>query len=187
MEVKRILKLSASMLQLHDIEDIVDRVEMLEDVDNVDLKLLLNCVNLINDTIATDYINLKETLNITNISGRLKYKDLTDKHIYKIISVKDAFDNGLAFKADMNGITCPTGDIKITYSYFPKTVGFNDEINCYGCSLTERVFAFGVVSEYLFIKFNYDDAAIWDDRFKNAMKNIVRHRKEIIMPKRRWW
>lgn len=187
MEVKKILKLCSSLLQLYDIEEILERADVLQDVDNDDLKLLLNCVNLINDTIATDYINLKETKIINNINGKISFLDISNKNIYKIISVKDSFGNRLNFKLEADGIDCPKGIVKVCYSYFPENVNFNDSINCYSTTLTERVFAFGVVSEYLFIKCNYDDATIWDDRFKNAMKNIVRHRREIVMPKRRWW
>ena len=52
--------------------------------------------------------------------------------------------------------------------------------------MNKYIFAMGVFAEYLYIKGNIDDAYMWDKRFKNSMINIVRPRRNITIPERRW-
>ena len=187
MEVNKILKLSATLLQLNGLDEIIDNSEFLRENDNDDLKLLMKSINLVTNLIATDYINLTKTKKVNNRSGIVKFKDLADEAIYKIIKVKNVFGENIPFKITSDGIDCLQGSVVVTYSYFPKEYSYNDNIDVFDMGLTERVVAFGVVSEYLFIKGNSDDASVWEDRFKNGMRPIVRHRHEVVMPKRRWW
>ena len=187
MEVNKILRLSATMLQLSDIEEIFNNVNVIEDVDNEDLRLLLNCFNLVSNSIATDYINLTKSISVVNDTGLIEWSKIGDEQIYKVIKVKDSFGHKISFKITASGIVCEKGNVTVVYCYFPKEYTYNSIMNDFTNELTERIFAMGVVSEYLFIKGNSNDASIWEDRFKNAMKNVVRVRKEIILPKRRWW
>ncbi len=187
MEVNKIIKISSTMLQLKEIEEIFRNVDIINDVDNDDLELLLNCVNLVCNTIATDYINLTKSVNVDNTSGVVAWKDISENQIYKILKVKNCYGQTIPFRAISDGVECEKGNVKIIYSYFPKDYEYNTEIIEFNSSLTERIFAMGVVSEYLFIRGNSNDASIWEDRFKNAMRNVVRTQKEIVLPKRRWW
>ena len=187
MEVNKILKLCATFLQLKNLDKVIDNSEYLLENDNEDLMLLLESLNLVTNLIATDYMNLIQSKKLKNTSGKVKFSDIHSGSIYKIIKVKNCYGENIPFRTIADGIECSTGDIVVTYSYFPKYYSYNDNIDEFGMGLTERVFAFGVVSEYLFIKGNSDDASVWEDRFKNGMRNIVRHRHEVVMPKRRWW
>ena len=187
MEVKKILKLCATLLQMKDMIEIIENSEYLNENDNEELKLLLSCINLTNNAIATDYIELTKTKLIKNSTGTISFSELSSDPIYKIIKIKNAFGEKVNFKINANELICPKGSLSITYSYFPKEYGYSDIIDEFKSKITERVFAFGVLSEYLFIKGNFDDASIWEDRFKNAMRNVVRNRHEVVMPRRRWW
>ena len=187
MEVKQILKMCATMLQLKDIGLILDSSEYLDECENKDLNLLKDCVNLVCNTIACDYINAIKSKLIDNKTGEINFSDISEDRIYKILKVKNVYGDRVPFTITTNGIICDKGSLSITYSYFPREYGFNDQIDVFKTRITERVFAFGVCSEYLYILGNSDDASIFEDRFKNAMRNIVRKQNEIIMPKRRWW
>ncbi len=186
MKVNEVLRLSSIMLQLYDIEDVLKHTNILVDVDNTDLKLLLSCINLACNTIATDYINLVEKKEVVCDDGFVPFQSISDNQIYKILSVKDSFGHKIPFRISSNGIEIESGRVQIVYSYFPAEVNYNDDVANFA-GLTERVLAYGVASEYLFIKGNFDDAAIWDDRFKNALRALVRTKHEVVMPKRRWW
>jgi len=186
MEINKILRTSATMLQLKNIEEIFRNVDTINDVDNEDLELLLNCINLVCNTIATDYINIVDS-NTVNNTGLVKWKDISNSPIYKIIKVKNCYGQTIPFVVTQDGLECEKGTIKIIYTKFPKEYSYNEQIKEFNSLLTERIFAMGVVSEFLFIKGNSDDASVWEDRFKNSMRNIVRTQKEVKLPKRRWW
>ena len=175
------------MLQLKDIEDIMKSATTIEEVRNDDLDLLINCVNLVSNAIATDYIPLVKTKNINNATGTIDFAKIASEPIYKILRIKDRFGEKVPYKIVSDGIVCQKGDVEVVYSYFPSECGVNDIIDDFHTDLTERVFAMGVVSEFLFIRGNSDDAAIWEGRFKTAMRNIIMPRKEVVMHKRRWW
>lgn len=175
------------MLQLKDISLILDNSEYLQECENKELNLLKDCVNLVCNAIACDYINVTKSKLVNNIRGEIAYNDITNDRIYKILKVKNVYGDRIPFRITDNGIECDKGNVSITYSYFPKEYGFDDVIDVFKTKITERVFAFGVCSEYLYILGNSDDASIFEDRFKNAMRNIVRKQNEIVMPKRRWW
>ena len=187
MEVNKILKLCATMLQLKDLEDCMRNPEFISENDNADLTLLMDAVNLVCNTISTDYINLTKTKIVENKSGEISFAELGEDAIYKIIKVKNMFGERVLFKVTTTGIKCDTGKLSITYSYYPREYTYGEIIDVFKSEMSERVFAMGVVSEFLFIRGNADDASIWEDRFKNAMRNIVRHRQEVVLPKRRWW
>ena len=74
----------------------------------------------------------------------------------------------------------------IEYSYFPSEVSIDSDINYY-TKVNTLTFAMGVVGEYLFLKGNIDEGAIWDKRFKQSLFSCVRPKRSIVMPKRRWY
>lgn len=187
MEVNKIIKQSVTMLQLKELEDILRSTTTIEEVENDDMELLINCINLVCNSIATDYIPLTKTKRVINVSGIIPLQGFAKEQLYKILRITDSYGQKLHFKIIAGGIVCAKGDVDITYSYFPREYTFNDTIDEFCVDLTERVVSMGVVSEYLFIRGNGDDASIWEDRFKNAMRSIMRPRREVAMPKRRWW
>ncbi|MBE5734876.1 MAG: hypothetical protein E7361_00260 [Clostridiales bacterium] len=187
MEVNKILKLSATMLQMKDVEEVFRYNETIEEFQNDDLELLVSCVNLVCSAIATDYIPLTRTKVVDNNKGVVSFAEITDRQIYKVLKVLDNYGQKMPFKITSEGIECGKGNVEIIFSCFPKDYSYNDVIDDFYADLTERVVAMGVVSEYLYIRGNSDDASIWESRFKTAMRNIVRPRKEVVLHKRRWW
>ncbi len=186
-EVNKVLKLSATMLQLKDIENILSSSSQLSEVGNDDLELLLSCLNLVCEQIASDYIHLISKKNVVTTNGFIPWSAFDGIQLYKIVKVKDSKGESLNFKIVADGIVCNSDNVQVVYSYFPQEYNFNEFISDFNCSVDERILALGVCFEYLFIKGNSTDAQIWESRFTNAMKNIVAKRKEVVLPKRRWW
>ena len=77
------------------------------------------------------------------------------------------------------------GDYFVEYSYFPNKVSINDDIDYY-LKLNELTFAMGVVGEYYYLKGAIDDACMWDKRFKSSMFNLLRPKRSVSIPARRW-
>ncbi len=151
-----------------------------------DKKLLVKCVNFINNMIATEYFPLTDVVEVRNTSGVIPFSDVSTNTIFDVIEIVDNFGQKVQFKITDKGIETAKGKLKIRYNYLPNEVDYLSNITCYPIKINSRIFAYGVVGEYLFIKGNFDDGEVWDNRFKNSMLSIQRKRKEIVMRKRRW-
>lgn len=185
MEVKEIIKLSAEFLNMKNIVDYLSgSLEASEDMDN-DINNFLLAVNMVNNNIASSYIDLIGCKDIMCFTGKISYSDITDKNIVEIRNVYNLNGDSVSFKVMPDGLFVDSGEYKIEYSYFPDRVDINSKINHY-LKLNEITFAMGVVGEYLFIKGAVDDAYMWDKRFKNSMFNLLRPKRNLIMPARRW-
>ena len=71
----------------------------------------------------------------------------------------------------------------IKYNAMPKELNFEDEFTS---TIPERVYAYGVVKEFYFIQALYEDAKIWDERFKNSIETFLRKKGNTFLPRRRW-
>ncbi len=176
MFVKKILQNVATLLQLKNVAkflksaDFPDVTEELAD----EINLLVDCVNFVNNIIATDYIQLKKTVSIATKNGKIPFTDLSQSTIYNIVSVKDSSGNKLVFKVFPEYLKTVVGNVFVSFAFFPDDVELTGSVSDYATKLSERIFAYGVASEYLFIKGNIDDAAMWNERFKQGLKIITR-------------
>lgn len=76
--------------------------------------------------------------------------------------------------------------VKIRYTYEPDVLTKTSVISNYGGKLPKRVLAYGVAMEFSFISSLSDEAYIWEARYKDSLKNIVRKKHEVKLPVRRW-
>lgn len=188
MQVNEILRNVAVMLQLNEILNIVNGKASADKDQQEELDLLISCVNFTNNIIASDYIKITEMVEVDNSTGCVYFENITDKHILDIIKVEDKFNNKIKFSITPDGIKTIKGNVFVKFAYFPNLIfNLNDEITCYKTRLNERVFAYGVAAEYLFIKGNIEDATMWDMRFKNALLSIQGRLRDVQIPKRRWY
>lgn len=186
MFVKNIVKLSAEFLNLKDVVDYINgdieaSEELLSEVNN-----LVLAVSMVNNNIASSYIELIAKTKITNCSGLIGFSKISNKSIIEIKKVTSLNGEDLNFSLSPDGVTIANSESCIVeYSYFPDMVSLDDEIVHY-LKVNEMVFALGVVGEYLYIKGAIDDAYMWDKRFKSSMFNLIRPKRSIVMPAKRW-
>ena len=53
--------------------------------------------------------------------------------------------------------------------------------------ISARILAYGVASEYCFLEMLYDDATLWENRYKNALLCAQRKKGELKLKKRGWF
>lgn len=188
MKVQQIIKTALTLINEPDTYNNISsgKLDILTDNDKATYNALISCVNLTNNVLATEYYPLKQTINI-NSSGKLSYSDISSSlAISQILKVEGGF-GGVRFKEYPDYIETPKGNFKITFTYLPKTIAnINESILCYPTKLTERIFAYGVVSEYYFIMGMYDDAVVWDARFKNSLQTVLKPKHEVKIKNRLW-
>lgn len=149
-----------------------------------DGKALLECYNIIENEIALDYYPLKkeETLSCTN--GKLVFSRLTVQPA-EILSVKDKYGNRIPFRCFPDYLEADCESATVLYSYAPSAKGISD--NCeYGGKISARLMAFGVVSEYLIRRGEYERGKLWAVKYRDCLQaaGILRH--PLSVRSRRW-
>ena len=184
MKVKEILRNCAILL---DDSTLASKVNtgVFNTQENQVIQLLLDCIQLTNIRIASEHIYLKDLASVNVLNDEINLTDITTKKIFDIVSIKR---DGYPVQFSIRGgkVYTKSGKLDIEYTYLPESHDINSEITYYPCRINERVFAYGVVSEYLAIKGNIDDSAMWEDKFLRSISQLYAKHKEIIMPKRRW-
>ncbi len=152
-----------------------------EEMQNL-LDKFVKCFNLVRNEIASEYEPLLKEEIVETEKGKILFSSLQEK-VVEVVSVKDMNDNSLVFKNFDNYVEVNCPKVKIYYNAYPQTLTIDGEFNS---TLPERVYAYGTAREYYFIESLYEDASIWDERFKNSLQNLIRKKSQTIMPVGRW-
>lgn len=148
------------------------------------LETMIKCFNLVNQEIASDYLPflLEEEIDVRN--SILNFSSLS-KNVVAVYQVKDCLGFGLKFRNYPNYVEIFGAAKKIVYSYLPAELELDAQVESNN-GLSERVYAYGVASEYLLVDGMSDDAEIWEERFKESLFMLSRRHGEHRLPRRRW-
>lgn len=193
MKIRDIAELAAVLLQRHDIinTNVFMQTEendlVKNEIDsNRDLRLLIRCVNLVVKEIACDYIPLLHTQKMTAVDGKIPYTQF-EKTLLEIKSVKDEGGNSVRYFTLPDCVAVEDGNFEVSYAFIPKDKAFFDDLDFAGTKASDRVFAYGAAAEFCLISGMYDEALMWERRYKDALLVATRKNTEVIMPRRRWW
>lgn len=186
MQVKDIIRYCAVLLDDEQLWTELDSSNLSSQ--NVAIKnKLLECLNIINKKIATKYCPIKNKKVLYSNNKKIILDTISDEKILNILYVY-LNDVKIDFSVNNGYLTTNTcGTLTITYNILPKNLKYDDEINYYSNKITESVFAYGVVSEYLYIMGNTTEAKIWEEKFEDGLRDLSTFRRDIIMPARRWY
>ena len=124
---------------------------------------------------------------LMNKDPLIAFENIDNEAILDIVSIKDLYGDKVPFSITSSGVKVNySGYVNITYSHFPAEVQENDQINDFKTKLNERIFAYGVASEFLFIKGSVDDSSMWDTRFKRELLTLNRPGKSLHIPARKF-
>ncbi|MBE7076138.1 MAG: hypothetical protein E7375_03650 [Clostridiales bacterium] len=185
MTVKDILKLTCEFVGEREILSKLITSSSLTEREQEKLNIMTNCFNLINQEIASDYLPFLTKEEIVVEKSTIDFLDLS-KRVVNVYEIRDKFGKNLRFRNFSNYIEVFGKAKTIVYSYLPNNFAVEDEVEMYN-GLSARVYAYGVASEYLLVDGLSEDAAIWENRFKDSLFVLSRKRGEHLMPKRRWF
>lgn len=188
MTVKQVLKLSVMFLgkdELLSCPYFAGGDGEISEKDQKELSLLQRCLNLVVSEISTDYLPIYKTKKIAFSNQECNIVNV-DSNIYQIIKIINNKNFEIGFKVFGDKIVANTTNAEITYTSFAPTCNLDSNIETFSNKVSERVFAYGVAMEYSFISSLYEDASVWESRYKNALFSITHKKNNIIMPKRRW-
>ncbi|MBQ8407210.1 MAG: hypothetical protein IJY38_04750 [Clostridia bacterium] len=182
MEVKDILLKAAAQM------GILDRVKGAYDNGTAnqdeEVQALLKCFHLVENEVALDYIPLRAEDTLISPSGTVRFSELALKPV-RIISVTDEWGNSLKFKLFHDFLKTEAGKIKILYSYLPMEKDAFGESD-FQLLLSERALSFGVCAEYCLLSGLYEQANVWQNKYKDAIKAAMRSQKSRVISSRRW-
>ena len=105
------------------------------------------------------------------------------------LAVKGVYDlsnTSVQFSLDYDGIVVPRGKYKVTIACFPEDKVLEDVVDDYPMVISDKIFAYGVIAEYLLIKGDIDTASVYDLKFKQALRDAIRPRHSISLKERKF-
>ena len=182
MKVNEIILSAASLIGYYEqVKDYIDG----EGEDGATVtELLLRCFNLVENELALDYLPLvAEEEKVTN-AGKIVYSGLNNS-IVRIIRVTDEEGNSIAYQVFPDYLMTQTGKVHIVYSYTPtpKTIGDESDFTLY---VSTRMFEYGILAEYFAAVGRFEEANVWDEKYKDAIEAAYRAQSGGRMPVRRW-
>ena len=149
-----------------------------------DVGLLLTCFNLVENELALDYLPLIAEDELTSATGVVEYSVLANP-VVRILSVEDEWENSVKFKLFPSYLKTQAGKVKITYTYTPSEKTIEDDSD-YVTQVSVRLFSYGVAAEYLLAIGEFEQAAVWDRKYKEAIEAAYRMLPCKRIKSRRW-
>ncbi len=182
MTVKEILKAAAVEL------GIADQVEAYFAGDYPDgiteVNALLRCFNLVENELAIDYLPLYAEEEIYSATGAI-YFSVFSKPVVRVIHVVDESGNDAPFKLFPKYLKTQGGKVVIRYTYTPKEKTVDGESD-FPANVSLRLFAYGIAAEYSLASGMFEDAAIWEKKYKDAITAAYRVSPCRRIRSRRW-
>lgn len=152
--------------------------------DDSEIVTIVKCINMIISEIASDYIPVVFEEEVEAVNGLIPYDKLTKR----LINLKKVSKNATKIGAKMfpNEIVLnECGLVKVQYCYLPKEVKLGDDIDL-SPRVTLMLVAYGALGEYCLLMGRYEDAMLFDKRYREMLKIACRTTKEIRL-KHGWW
>lgn len=186
MTVKEVLELSCMFLGKEELlESGYFKGEEIEESLKSEFEMLQKCLNLIVAEIATDYLPIYATKTAKTNGGELILDDI-DENIFQIVKIQNEQGYNVKFKVLGEVLKVKSSVCTITYTKYASKADLNGNVETFSGKLSARVLAYGVAMEFSFISSLYDDASIWENRYKNSLFLLKEKKNNIIMPSRRW-
>ncbi len=182
MLVKDILVLACDFIENEALGKSIKENQTLSETESQEVDRLVKCFNLVNSEIASEFVPIKKVEQFDVENGRIAFSKFTSSP-YKILYVKNSFGRKVRFKVFQDHIFALCKKAVVVYSTLPASQTINDEVESF---LPERIYAYGVAREYLFMQGKFDDAEIFEERFKNSLEYICRQTPHARLPRRRW-
>ena len=178
--VKEILLAAAQTLNLDDAEAYLSgrSTQVGESND------LLRCYNLVENELALDYLPLYAEEVLQSSTGVIYYSTF-DNAVVRVLHVGDEWDNPVEFKLFPDYMKTQPGVVKVRYTYSPRPKQIA-EVCDYTLQASARLFVYGIAAEYTLAMGMFEESAVWDKKYKDAITAAYRARPSKTLRSRRW-
>lgn len=147
-------------------------------------KNLLTCCNFVSDQLYSDYaLDCRSTV----VEAKDGLIDTSGLKICKALSLVDGSGASAPFNYSSNGLTVKRdGKYNLTYARLPNHLDFDSAIELPNSKITDRIFIYGVIAEYLRIIGDYNQSQSWSGKYVQALTVAFASKTTGCLPKRRW-
>lgn len=182
--VKEAIKLTAELLEMQEGVDAYFADAEANPQGKAETENLLRCFNLVENELALDYFPLTTEACVETQTGAVYFDELPLAPV-RITKVCDAWGNECAYKLFPDYIKTQAGKITVQYSYLPTNKGL-DESTDFSLFVSARLFAYGMASEYALSCGRFEEASVWDKKYKDAICAVYRAKPCKKISARRW-
>lgn len=182
MSVKDIIILACDFTENKEIGEALENNSTLTDEQNAIVNDLVKCFNLINNEIASEYFPIIKCENAKTENFKINLSSLSNS-VLRVIAVQDYYGRKIKFKIYDDYIMAIANNVNVIYQSLPGNLSLSDE---FFTTLPNRVYAYGIAREYYFLQTLFDEADVWEERFKDVLSILQGKRNEIRMPQRRF-
>ena len=145
---------------------------------------LLRCFNHVENELALDYLPLLAEEEIQTETGVVHYVSLS-REAARIVGVYDEYGNALPFTLFPEYLKTQPHKIVVRYTYLPQEKTMEDKSD-FVLQASVRLFAYGIAAEYSLANGLFEEAAVWDKKYKNAIEAAYRAKPARRLQSRRW-
>lgn len=182
MLVKDIIVLACDFTENEELGKAIEENESLSDKESKEVEKFVKCFNLVSNEVASEFVPIKKVEQFEVDNGKILFSNFSAAP-YKILYVKNSLGRKVRFKVFEDHIFALCKKAIVAYSTLPSPLSLDGSFDSF---LPERIYAYGVAREYLFMQGKFDDADIFEERFKNSLEYICRQTPHARLPRRRW-
>ena len=173
---KEILKLTATLLGLDDVITYLSDNETSTPSQETQNKIneLLAYLNYVTREVTKEYYPLSHSEIVFSDDqcqihfNKLSYKAISIKHIKNEYGLNVTFN----LYPEFIKVGVPNKAYEIKYNFVPENITHIDQQLNLPIGLDYFVLCYGVASEYALAKLLYNEAEMWESKFKNSLENI---------------
>ncbi|MDR1093960.1 MAG: hypothetical protein LBL66_07415 [Clostridiales bacterium] len=172
-------------MQLNEIIQLAAFYLGLDESDGKASAQLCKCANLAVNEICADHYPLTRETTVQSGTGKIAYSELAAERVLEVLSVKRGGEN-TRFRSFHGYIkTEPNITAAVRFAYLPGEYA-PDEAVPIPDKIGARIVAYGAAAEYCLINGLFEEAVVWEKRYKDSLAANLRKRGEITVPARRW-
>ncbi len=172
---KDIIKLTATFLGLDDVVNYLDASEPEKDESNEKIiNELIVYLNYVVREVTKEYYPLSRQDKVTsNEQCQIPYSSL-EKSAVSIKDVKNSLGLSVKFELYPEYISVQSAQKEyfVSYNYTPASVSNIDDELVLPLGLDYFVISYGIASEYALSKLLYDEAELWQTKFRNSLERV---------------
>ena len=182
MTVEEVLKISATTLDFfQEYQDYKEGVS-LEGEEKV--KLLLQAFHLVENELALNYFPLTYEEVWETSLGTIPFSSF-EKKVVRVLKVQDALGNDVDFSLFPTYLKTQPGKVVVRYNYQPieKELADDCEFELY---VSASLMAYGVNSAFCLASGLFEEANVWDKKYKQAIESAYKSAPCKRIRARRW-
>lgn len=145
---------------------------------------LLACCNFVLEDLYRNHATHTRTTVVEAVDGFIPTKDI---RLCRVFAVTDSCGRQTRYKYASGGLLVDVdGKYNLAYAKLPTELSFTSEVTLPSPRITDRIFVYGVIAEYLRITGDYTAASVWRDKFEAAVTVATADKTTAKMPARRW-